>query len=95
MKILLLQTQAVWWNVIAIGCGAFQCPRLSLAGGGRVDDTSFLVCYYLTVYIAGMPPFTPGEQCTSCPSGYPACDTNGLCGTLGNSITNYYTFTFL
>lgn len=72
--------QAVWWNVRAIGCGSFECPRLSLSGGGRVDGASFLVCYYLTVYISNMPPFTPGESCTSCPSGYTACDGNGLCG---------------
>jgi hypothetical protein len=71
----------VWWNVTAIGCGAFQCPRLSIAGGGRADNASFLVCYYLTVYIAGMPPFTPGDMCTRCPEGYSICDTNGLCAT--------------
>lgn len=73
-------TQLVWWNVSAIGCGSFQCPRLSLAGGGRRDAVQFLVCYYLTVFIAGQPPFSPGEQCSGCPDGHPFCDMNGLCG---------------
>ena len=46
-----------------------------------MDDASFLVCYYLTVYISGMPPFTPGDGCSRCPTGYLNCDSNGLCGT--------------
>lgn len=46
-----------------------------------MDDASFLVCYYLTVYISGMPPFTPGDGCSHCPTGYLNCDSNGLCAT--------------
>ena len=72
--------QLVWWNVSAMGCGSFHCPRLSLAQGGREDNVVFLVCYYLTVFIADVPPFSPGEACSLCPSQYPICDSTGLCG---------------
>ena len=47
-----------------------------------MDGALFVVCYYLTVYISGMPPFTPGESCGSCPPDYTTCDGNGLCGML-------------
>ena len=73
-------SQLVWHNVTAIGCGSYQCPRLSLAGGGREDRVQFVVCYYLTVFIAGQPSFSSGIPCGGCPARYPICDPNRLCG---------------
>ena len=80
----------MWWNVTAIGCGSYQCPRLSLSGGERFDSVSFHVCYYITVYIAGVSPFVRGDPCSRCPDSHSNCDVNGLCGKSVTS-TDYAT----
>ncbi|VDN97959.1 unnamed protein product [Rodentolepis nana] len=69
------------------GCAYKVCTQFAI-GNNTYDSAFFVACQYSPRgNFNKQKPYTKGNQCTNCPSGYESCD-NGLCAAQSSGKTS-------
>ncbi|ELT87988.1 hypothetical protein CAPTEDRAFT_196237 [Capitella teleta] len=70
--------QLLWSDASIIGCGMAFCPSIDI-DGIVMENNTFMLCYYgPNGPVDDQNPYTLGDPCTNCNSGFGWCD-NALC----------------